>query len=73
LGRNVAPALAQELDESIMAAEAWLLWKKITQQDGIFAKLNVMHCTLCTKSIHGTPTIDTLGKLKNLLASIYKG
>jgi len=53
--------------------EAWLLLKKRTQQDGIFAKLNSMHVALCTKFSHNTPTIDTLRELKNLLASIYKG
>jgi len=72
LGRNIAPALAQELDEGMMAAEEWLLLKKRTKQDSIFAKLNTMHCALHTKFTHGTPTIDTLGELNNLLASIYQ-
>jgi len=73
LGRNVAPSLAQELDENMTAAEAWLLLKKRTQQDGIFAKLNAMHCALRIKFTHGTPMIDTLGELNNLIASIYEG
>src|SRR5882672_8531225 len=73
LGRHVAPALAQELDKDMSAAEAWKLLKKRTQQDGIFAKLNAMHNALRTKFSFGTPTIDTLGKLKNLLVSIYEG
>src|SRR5882672_3056687 len=71
LGRNVAPSLAQELDESMTAAEAWLLLKKRTQQDGIFSKLNAMHCALRIKFTHGMPTIDTLGELNNLIVSIY--
>src|SRR5467141_1561630 len=62
LGRNVALSIAQELDESMTAAEAWLLLKKRTQQDGIFAKLNAMHCALCIKFTQCTPIIDTLGK-----------
>jgi len=73
LGRHVAPSLAQELEEDMSTAEAWLLLKKRTQQDGILAKLNSMHVALCTKFSHSTPTIDTLSELKNLLASIYEG
>src|SRR5882672_3450702 len=73
LGRHIVPALAQELDEDMFAAEAWKLLKKRAQQDGIFAKLNAMHNALRTKFSFSMPTIDTLGELKNLLASIYKG
>src|SRR5882672_4427901 len=73
LGRNFVPSLAQELDKSMTAAEAWLLLKKRTQQDGIFAKLNTMHCALHIKFTHGMPMIDTLGELNNLIASIYEG
>src|SRR5882724_6184572 len=73
LGRHVTPSLAQELDEDISTAEAWLLLKKRTQQDGIFAKLNAMHVSLCTKFSHNTLTIDTLSELKNLLESVYEG
>ena len=73
LGRHVTPSLSQELEEDMSATEAWLLLKKRTQQDGIFAKLNAMHVALCTKFSHNTLTIDTLSKLKNLLTSIYKG
>jgi len=73
LGRHVTPSLAQELEEDMSAAEAWLLLKKRTQQDSIFAKLNAMHVSLCTKFSHNMPTIDTLSELKNLLASIYEG
>jgi len=73
LGRHVAPALAQELEEDMSAAEAWSLLKKRTQQDGIFAKLNAMHVSLHTNFSHNTPTIDTLSELNNLLTSIYKG
>jgi len=32
-----------------------------------------MHVALRTKFSHSTPTIDTLSKLKNLLANIYEG
>ena len=73
LGRHVTPSLAQELEEDMSAAEAWLLLKKRTQQDSIFAKLNAMHVALHTKVSHNTPTIDTLSELKILLATIYEG
>jgi len=66
-------SLAQELDESMTAAEAWLLLKRGPRRTGIFAKLNAMHCTLHIKFTHGMPTIDTLGELNNLIASIYEG
>src|SRR5882672_7265324 len=72
LGRNVVPSLAQELDKSMTAAEAWLLLKKRTQQDSIFTKLNAMHCALCIKFTHSTLMIDTLGELNNLITSIYE-
>src|SRR5882724_9735090 len=73
LGRHITPSLAQELEEDMSAVEAWLLLKKRTQQDGIFAKLNAMHVALHTKFSHNMPTIDTLSELKNLLTSIYEG
>src|SRR5882724_2825207 len=73
LGRHVAPALSQELEEDMSAMESWLLLKKRTQQDSIFAKLNSMHVALCTKFSHKIPINDALSELKNLLASIYKG
>src|SRR5882672_9210871 len=73
LGRHIMPALAQELDEDMSATEAWKLLKKRTQQDGIFAKLNTMHNTLCTKFSFSMPTIDAFGELKNLLVSICEG
>src|SRR5882672_8703196 len=73
LWRNVTPSLAQELDKDMMAANAWWLLKKRTQQDDIFAKLNTMHCALHLKFTHGTPTIDTLGKLNNLIVNIFEG
>ena len=73
LGRHIAPALAQELEEDMSAMEVWLLLKKRTRKDSIFAKPNAMHVALHTKFSHNMPTIDTLSKLKNLLTSIYEG
>jgi len=73
LGRHITPSLSKELEEDMSTTEAWLLLKKRTQQDGIFAKLNAMHVALHTKFSHNMPTIDTLSKLKNLLTSIYEG
>ena len=42
LRRIVSPGLKQQLTEDMTAADAWLLLKKRTQQDGIFVKLNSM-------------------------------
>src|SRR5882724_3962333 len=73
LGRHVTPSLSQDLEEDMSTTEPWLLLKKRTQQDSIFAKLNAMHVALHTKFSHNTLIIDTLSKFKNLLTSIYKG
>src|SRR5882724_4139286 len=72
LGRHITPTLSQELEEDMSTAEAWLLLKKRTQQDSIFAKLNAMHVARHTKFSHNMLIIDTVSKLKNLLASIYE-
>ena len=64
LGRHITPSLSKELEEDMSTTEAWLLLKKRTQQDGIFAKLNAMHVALHTKFSHNMPTIDTLSELK---------
>ena len=57
----------------MLAAHAWRMLKSRTHQEGIFAKLNLMHKALRTKFSFNTPTLDTLAEIKNLTASIYEG
>ena len=73
LAKHVSPALKQELEEDMLAADAWRMLKSRTHQEGIFAKLNSMHKALCTKFSFNTPTLDTLTEIKNLSTSIYEG
>ena len=73
LAKHVSPALKQELEEDMLAADAWRMLKSRTHQEGIFAKLNLMHKALRTKFSFNTPTLDTLAEIKNLSTSIYKG
>jgi hypothetical protein len=49
LGRVVDDSLAQELTSEMTAAEAWLLLKRRTQQDGMVAKLNAMRVAITMK------------------------
>ena len=73
LAKHVSPALKQELEEDMLAADAWRMLKSRMHQEGIFAKLNAMHTALRTKFSFSTPTLDTLAELKKLTASIYEG
>ena len=73
LAKHISPALKQELDEDMLTADTWRMLKSRTHQEGIFAKLNLMHKALRTKFSFNTPTLDTLAEIKNLTASIYKG
>ena len=73
LAKHISPALKQELEEDMLAADAWRMLKSRTHQEGIFAKLNSMHKALHTKFSFNTPNLDTLAEVKNLSTSIYEG
>ena len=59
LVKHVSPALKQELEEDMLAMDAWRMLKSRTHQEGIFAKLNSMHKALRTKFSFNTPTGHT--------------
>ena len=73
LAKHVSPTLKQELEEDMLAADAWRMLKSRTHQEGIFVKLNTMHTALRSKFSFSMPTLDTLTEIKNLMASIYEG
>ena len=42
LAKHVSPALKQELEEDMLAADAWRMLKSRMHQEGIFAKLTAV-------------------------------
>jgi hypothetical protein len=61
LGRIIDNSLAQELSTDMSAAQAWLLLKKRTRQDGMVVKLNAMRAAITMNFSSSKPTNATIG------------
>ena len=72
LGCLVDDALAQELVDDMLAANAWSHLKQRMTQSGNIAKLNSMHATIAIKCLKSKEMNSTIGEIRVHLTSVFE-